>query len=124
MTSVPARFCAHADVDGDVSRCPCAAATPQLDVPLPDGIQMVGTWEDLLPVEIGRLIYGRDRTVAGHPVRVYGLGSQLPDGSIRDAEVCVADGEDRGLGELSPGAARELAAALLATADEVDGWTR
>jgi hypothetical protein len=58
--------------------------------------------------------------VSDHAVRVYSLGSQGIDGRISGL-VVVADGEDRGF-DLNSDQARELAAALLEAADEVDRW--
>jgi hypothetical protein len=94
---------------------------PHPDVTPPPGADMVDRWDGDPP---GRLIYGADRTVTDHPVRVYPYIRQLSDGSITEPYVYVADGEMKGLGELNCDQARELAAALLETAAEIDRWVK
>jgi hypothetical protein len=91
--------------------------TPHPDVPVPDGSEPVRAWD----LEGYRDLYGFDRTVTDHEVRVYAFGSQATDGTIYDRSVHIADGENAGP-ILNSDQARELAAALLAAAAEVDGW--
>ena len=93
------------------NRCP--------DVQMPAGIEKAGPWD----IDGYRDLYGFDHTVTDHEVRVYSLGSQGIDGRISGL-VVVADGEDRG-SALNSDQARELAAALIQAAAEIDRlWTR
>ncbi|MBB5162492.1 hypothetical protein [Mycobacterium sp. AZCC_0083] len=102
-------------------RCPYLNITP------PAGADTVDIWEG---EPASRVIFGVDRTVTDHAVRVYASVVQLADGTIDDGavdtdgpHVWVADGERSGLGALNSDQARELAAVLLEAAAEVDGWT-
>jgi hypothetical protein len=91
--------------------------TPRPDVPLPDEIEMVGEWDS----DGYRNVFGFDRSVTDHAVRVYSFGSQASDGIIYDLAVHLADGDDPGP-HLNSDQARELAAALLVAAAEIDRW--
>jgi hypothetical protein len=93
-------------------------------VPLP-GADFVGDWQGGDPPH--RVIFGVDRTVTDHTVRVYASAVQLADGTTDDhliegPRVYVQDGEKFGLEGLNSDQARELAAVLLVTAAEIDGW--
>lgn len=90
--------------------------TSPTDIPVPDRIESVGRWGDGY-----RDIFGFDRTITDHPARVYSLASQRADGAIDLALVVVARGEEAAF-EFNSDQARELAAALLQTAGEIDGW--
>ena len=92
-------------------------ADPFPNVTPPADIENVGGWD----LDGYRDIFGFDRTVTDHRVRVYAFGSQASDGRIYDPTVQLAEGEDDGPG-LNSDQARELAAALLQIADEIDGW--
>jgi hypothetical protein len=89
------------------------------DVPLPAEIEMASEWD----LEGYRDICGVDRTVTDHTFRVYAFGSQSLDGTIDNLAVHLADGDDS-CPPLNSDQARELAAALLEAAAELDGWTR
>jgi hypothetical protein len=86
-------------------------------VPLPAGVETAGDWD----LDGYRDLYGFDRTITDHQIRVYALGSQNTSGTIFSGMVILADGEDRGP-EVDSDQARELAAALLEAAAEVDRW--
>lgn len=89
----------------------------QPTVTLPAGIDLVGDWD----LDGHRALYGFDRTVTDHEVHVYAQGSQAPDGTIYDLTVYMANGERSGP-QFNSDQARELAAALIQTAAELDGW--
>jgi hypothetical protein len=93
--------------------------TPFPDIPLPAGADFGGTWDP----DGHRDVFGIDRTVTDHKVRLYSFVSQSTDGAIELACVVVADGEREGF-DLNSDQARELAAVLLEAAAELDGWTR
>jgi hypothetical protein len=92
---------------------------PFPDVPLPAGADFGGTWDP----DGYRDVFGIDRTVTDHKVRLYSLCSQAADGATELACVVVADGEREGF-VLNSDQARELAAVLLEAAAELDGWAR
>ncbi len=103
----------------NVAQClACRADDLNLRIPLPAGVEQAGPWDR----EGYRDLYGSDRTVTDHRVRVYTLGSQACDGTISDPAAYLADGENDGP-ELNSDQARELAAALLEAAAELDKWT-
>ena len=70
-----------------------------------------------------RAVFGADRCIDGHRAEVQTTAFQLADGRVDDGSlveaptVTVADAVD-----LSSRQAREVAAALLQAADEIDGW--
>jgi len=75
-----------------------------------------------------RLVFGVDRTVTDHAVRVSTHAFQFADGSIANRWTGEAPGmailngdTDTGLRPLNSDQARELASVLLAAADELDG---
>ncbi|WP_157118283.1 hypothetical protein [Mycobacterium sherrisii] len=93
------------------------------EVPAPDGAR-VGNWEDgEAPF---RFISAPEREIAGTTVRVLAGAYQFADGSLDlggkiGVPTVAIDGDaDR----LSVQQARELAAALIEAADEVEGWSR
>jgi hypothetical protein len=90
---------------------------PHPDIPTPSGIEMVCQGD----LDGHRDLFGFDRTVTDHAVRVYAFGSQAPDGTVYDLGVYLADGENSGP-TLNSDQARELAAALLEAAAELDRW--
>lgn len=108
--------------------------TDQIDpypdvVPLP-GADHVGKWDldDPEHPEPYRLLFGFDRTVTDHTVRVYASAVQLADGtteegSIDGPSVYVASGQASALEPLNSDQARELASALLEAAAEIDRWS-
>ncbi len=87
-------------------------------LPVPPGAELVGDWD----IEGYRDVFGADRTVTDHAIRVYTTASQNIDGVLYDVAVQIADGERPGPGPLNSDQARELAAALLAAAAQIDGW--
>ncbi|OMC28874.1 hypothetical protein A5738_22535 [Mycobacterium colombiense] len=104
------------------------AITPQSNVQLPDpppGFDAPYEWELGRVLTRGesrawRLIYSRDRKVTDHDAYVRVRAIQYSDGSLDDVEI-LANGSDW---PLNSDQARELAAALLEVAKEVDaGWT-
>jgi hypothetical protein len=92
------------------------ATTPGHDVPVPAGVDLVCHWE-----EAQRTIFGHDRTVTDSDLRVYPKATQVSSGAIDDGNVEVARGERCGF-VLNSDQARELAAALLESADQIDRW--
>ena len=95
------------------------------DVPLPPGAQwarLVAGDPDPDPYSV---VYGAGRDVAGSKVSVQAIAVQYPDGSLDSAEdppqVFLAVDSVGGAGLVS-GEARELAAALLEAADQLDRW--
>jgi hypothetical protein len=98
--------------------------TPLPDVPLPVGVASVGDWDACGAGMPYRFITFAERTVTDHPARVSPHAFQCADGSL------AAGGEeapgiavlDASIQPLNSGQARELAAALLEAAAELDGW--
>jgi hypothetical protein len=97
-----------------------AATTPRPDVPLPQGFS-ADVWEPREPNPPYRILFGDDRTVADHDVRVSTEAVQHADGRIEEAKAALLGQRDTGI-RLNSDQARELAAALLEAADEIDGW--
>jgi hypothetical protein len=97
------------------------------EVPLPYGaITEPDAWE--LWSNKFRVIRTANRTVTGGSCTVHGSALQFPDGRIDDGTSTRADppGVWVELGAevaLTTTQARELAAVILHTADEIDGWT-
>jgi hypothetical protein len=103
-----------------------AQINPYPDTVLPDGATTNDDWQghDRQPY---RVVLGADRTVTDHPVKVSPSAVQWADGSIDDGHiegpnVYVIDGGNW-LSPLNSDQARELAAALLEAAAEIDGWS-
>jgi hypothetical protein len=101
--------------------------TEPRNVPLPPGFVSAGDWQASGADMPYRLVYGADRTVTDHVVRVSTHAFQFADGSIASrwaAEapgIAVLNGDtDTGLWPLNSNQARELAAVLLAAADELE----
>lgn len=89
----------------------------------PPGTDFACPWEGDPP---HRTVFGVDRTITDSDARVYAAAIQLADGTVDDGTIeppClyVCDGERDGI-HLNSDQARELAAALLQTANEIDGW--
>jgi hypothetical protein len=101
-------------------------ATPHPAVPLPAGFVEADDWQASGPDLPFRIIYGVKRPVTDHEVFVSTAAAQWADGSIDDGLVetpnaALLEGQgDTGV-RLNSDQARELAAALLAAADELDG---
>lgn len=108
--------------------------TPEpTDVPTPPGVTHIDGWyaED----RPYRFLYGRTRTVArpagnGSVVKpdvlVGAIAAQLADGAIDDGSVIDSPKvfvELRGDDALTTAQARQVARALMAAADDLDGWT-
>jgi len=95
------------------------------DVPPPPGTDLACPWEG---DPAYRTVFGVDRTVTDSTARVYIAAIQRADGSIDGGDIeapglYVCDGERDGL-HLNSDQARELAAALLQAAAELDGWVQ
>ncbi|MFN3007402.1 hypothetical protein ACK12G_29395 [Mycolicibacterium wolinskyi] len=94
----------------------------------PPGADFVCEWETHKE-GVYRAVFGPDRTVTDHPARVYPGAVQLADGTIEDIDVSspcvyVSNGESESLPGLNSDQARELAAALLECAAQLDGWVQ
>jgi hypothetical protein len=92
--------------------------TPTPDVPLPAGLDLISDWENGQ-----RSMFGSDRNVTDHKLRVYPWAVQNTSGLIDGCQVELVDDEDP-VASLNSDQARELAAALLEAAAEGDGWMR
>lgn len=98
------------------------------NVPLPPGAEYADLWSAAGDGDTRqcRVINGATRSVEGNPdVRVWTGAMQysdcsLDDGALDRPSVWIDARQEA----LSPRQARELAAALLEAADELDGWTR
>lgn len=116
------------------------ATKPTPDIPLPPGAHTWTGWESD-DDGVHRIIWGEAHTVDGTNLSVSPHATQLADGSINpnrdhlDVSAGIAVDEirhDNKLGVprvydcifVSVKGARELAAALLDAADEIDGWAR
>ena len=89
------------------------------DVPLPTDVVAASDWQanDPLPY---RIILGEDRGITNHKMAVHTVAIQFADGRIADGRIKAAivySGQG-----LSSTQARELAAALLEAADQLDRW--
>jgi hypothetical protein len=96
---------------------------PTPDVPLPAGAAFADIWEGTDPK---RVIMGPDRGVTDSDVRIWTTAIQRTDGGIdsepEPPQVHIEADTDRS--GLSSDQARELAAALLEAAAQLDGWLR
>ncbi|GFG78572.1 hypothetical protein MPRG_18480 [Mycobacterium paragordonae] len=100
-------------------------ANPFPDVALPPAAVGGEVWDRHAPAH--RVVWGVDRTTTDHPATVHTSAIQLADGSIDvvgniEAPQVFLHLGDRG--GFNSDQARELAAALLEAAAELDGWTR
>lgn len=105
--------------------------TPLPDVPLPDGADVLSDWDD----DTGeyRIISTCRGLVGSSRLLVSGVATQLRDGTIwneRGYDVPLVwvdelgeDGYSREKLSIDATDARNLAAALVAAATELDGWT-
>ena len=107
---------------------PTTTTNPYPDVPLPNGA-MPGSGDWWYFNNEFRAVHGQERKISGTDVWVQASAIQLPDGSLDDAD--GPSGSTPGISvqshwedNLSSSQARQLAAAILASADELDGWTR
>jgi hypothetical protein len=107
--------------DRDTERFAISNPNP---IPLPAGVVLVDDWQADDPQPY-RVVMGADRGIDGHDLRVRPSAIQFADGRIDDGHIerlaIHVDDCDR---TLTAAQARELAAVLLAAADEVDGWAR
>ncbi|BBZ11590.1 hypothetical protein [Mycobacterium branderi] len=90
------------------------------NVAAPVGAVVVEEWGDALTPQAFRLFYGPTHTVElehGQTVEVITRGAQSANGGIEESGILVYGGSDDAM---PPDAARKLAAALIAAADEVD----
>jgi hypothetical protein len=101
-----------------------ATTTPR--APLPVGADESGSWIDVTEDPIYgqgfRIAYCHRHDIAGLHLSVEGSAIQLADGTV-DGEIeppCVNIIVSPEM--FSTAAARELAAALIAVADQLDGW--
>jgi hypothetical protein len=95
------------------------------DVAPPPGATTHDEWEDDDPQPY-RIVFGADRTVTDHRARVSTSAVQWADGSVDDGRIEAPYIYVYDLGESRPlnsDQARELGAALLESAAEVDGWS-
>jgi hypothetical protein len=96
------------------------------DVPVPAGVIKVDVWQDDIPQPY-RVLIGDLRGIDGldiDRVSIQATAVQFSDGRIDDGSVHEAPSVYLGDDPLSSIQARELAAALIATADEIDGWSQ
>jgi hypothetical protein len=99
--------------------------TEPRDVPLPAGATFVGNWDwdgGAMPY---RFVTFTDRTITDHPARVSPHAFQYADGSLASAgeEAPGIAVLEASIHPLNSDQARELAAALLAAAAEIDGFS-
>lgn len=95
--------------------------TPRPDVPLPAGVTFVDNWDTDGTAMPYRFVNFAAGTVTDHKVKVSTYAFQLADGSLASAGdqapgILLSDSSD----PLNSDQARELAAALLAAAAELD----
>lgn len=103
---------------------------PDAEVLAPIGADLVCAWEPNIEGEPYRTICGADRHVTDHDAAVYPMVVQFADGTIADDSefsspgIYVCQGDRDCLNQLNVDQARELAAALLECAAEVDRWVQ
>ncbi|GJN99095.1 hypothetical protein NJB1907f44_48880 [Mycobacterium marinum] len=95
--------------------------SPSPDIELPAGAAFGDKWEGSPPE---RLILGPTRGITDSDVVVWASAVQRADASIENGIDTPAIQIDGSTDALNSDQARELAAALLQAADEIDGWTR
>ena len=91
-----------------------------IDVPLPAGSHAISTWKDW--DNEYRVIWTPGVQIAN--ICVCGSAIQLPDGSVDAAGVVEAPMVTIGESQVTVAQARGLAAAIVATAELIEGWTR
>ena len=95
------------------------------DVTPPPGAVSATAWQ-LDMRQPYRVVFGSDHTVTDHTVEVYTTAIQFPDGSLDDGseveppQVWIYRADDN---PSSSDQARELARAIMAAAEELDGLT-
>jgi hypothetical protein len=98
------------------------STTAPHDVPVPAGARPEDEWQDDVPQPY-RVLFGELRNTDGvEYTTVQGTAVQYRDGRIDDGSVHEAPSVYLGDDALTPAQARALAAALIKTADEVEGW--
>jgi hypothetical protein len=106
-------------------------ANPYPNVPFPAGAVEVYDWDEYDIDHTGRYFRGFTRVVerdTDNDISVLVDGTQRTDGrSVR--VITVVDGDTEAIPSLTPGLARQIAAALVAAADEVESsieieWNR
>ena len=94
------------------------------DVPIPSGVARSDEWQDDTPRPY-RLLFGELRNIGGVKfTTVQATAIQFADGSIDDGSMHEPPHVYLGDDGLTSVQARELAAALIETADEVDRWAQ
>ena len=92
------------------------------DVPIPAGAECVDDWQDDAPLPY-RIVFGELRNTDGVKfTTVQATAVQYADGRIDDGLVHEPPHVYLGDDALTSTQARELAAALIETANEVDRW--
>ena len=92
-------------------------------VPLPAGVATTDEWQDYAPMPY-RILFGVLRNTGGVKfTTVQATAVQFADGRIDDGSVHEAPHVYLGDDALTSVQARELDAALIETADEVDRWS-
>ncbi|BCI89368.1 hypothetical protein PJK45_20610 [Mycobacterium kansasii] len=96
------------------------------DVPLPPGAVFANLWEDATTDRPYRRITSEVRSIEGNTnVLVWVEAIQYGDGSLDQSAIDRPSVQIEANQEaLSSRQARELAAALLTAADELDGWAK
>lgn len=110
---------------GSAGRSGCNASfptttTPNPEAPLPDGARSAGAWEDVeCSTTPWRSVVFTSHQVTDHTARVSATACQYTNGNLDSVGISVVgpDHED-----LNSDQARELAAALLEAAAELDRW--
>jgi hypothetical protein len=91
-------------------------------IPPPPGFVGADEWQTTGADMPYRIVFGADRTVTDHPVHACICAFQFADDSIEAPGVAVLNPDGyAGLYPLDSDQARELAAVLLAAADQLDG---
>jgi hypothetical protein len=99
------------------------SATVLSTVPLPPGADEQGTWDYW--DHAFRVVYTPEATIAGTSCTVLGTVMQWADGSISVTEPNAPQVMVQGAGDgITTVQARELVAAIVATADLIDGWVK
>ena len=96
------------------------ATNPIPDVPLPAGAVDCRDWEDT-ETRPWRTVAFVSRRVTDHQAHIEMCACQYVDGNLDDFEIVIVGADFE---KLNSDQAREMAAALLEAAAELDGWTR